>query len=392
MESLISLIEDRYKITLSREEIHIISKLVPTFKKMPQESIDDLLKRIIVQAGHAIVQKRKTMQARLDPGNTFDLREYQIGMINSTELAYNASDEYASNLPPDTDAPIKRTEPTKNIEIGKIFGTRTPFELQMIFNPSAAYLHNYIIFDSKYRLGASTNRTSFSEIKFGYSPTTSFGEGIINSVGKIRDIVSMRIYRPVIPSVDALFLTDAKRISIAIEEFRAQSIILSNGRHVHFICTYDLNTLDTSLLNIIIEDFNDGIFRFAKPIQSFETLTMTIGNPDTKVTFLRDRYTVTFTYGATTIVTCDAAHEVPAAGSVYVTITGFTTDAPVADASIISSINDTQPYAASYVSATQLELPFNTTTITPTVGLTAELFVESRRIIVPMEITYLRSN
>lgn len=398
MESIIQLIESQYKIRLNANEIHYTAQLVKKITPRPGENKQQLLNRFITKVGEDIVAKRQITNQLQTPQITnngkslhannsiFDLREYQISTINQSDMTD------ISAIPPDTEQLIKRPEPEKNIDISKLFGTRTPFELQMMFNPSAAHLQSYIIFDSKYRQRESGSRSSFSKILFGYSPTTSFATGIINSVGKIRDVIAMRIYRPVIPYVSTLYLTDARRISLTVEEFIAQSMILSNGRRVHFIMNYELDSITADLLNIIIEDFNDGIFRFSKPIQSFETLTLSFGNPDTQITFPQDRYNVTFTYGATTIITCDVAHGVAAASGVYITMTSFTTDAPAADATIIASFNSTTPIVASYVSATQLELAIDTTTITPTVGLVCEIFVETRRIIVPMEITYLRSN
>lgn len=398
MESIISLIESQYKIRLNANEIHYTAQLVKKIMPMPGENKQQLLNRFISKVGEDIIAQRQITNQLQNPQITqngkslhannslFDLREYQISTINQSDMTD------ISAIPPDTEQLIKRPEPEKNIDIAKLFGTRTPFELQMMFNPSAAYLQSYIIFDSKYRQRESTSRGTFNKMSFGYSPTTNFATGIINSVGKIRDVIAMRIYRPVIPFVTALYMTDARRISLTVEEFTAQSMILSNGRRVHFIMNYDLDSITGDLLSIIIEDFNDGIFRFSKPIQSFETLTLSFGNPDTLVTFPQDRYNVTFTYGATTIITCDVAHGVAAATSVYITMTTFTTNAPAADATIIASFNSTEPILAAYVSATQLEIAINTTTITPTVGLVCEIFVETRRVVVPMEITYLRSN
>lgn len=398
MESIIDLIESQIKQRLTANEIHYVAVSVKNTKPIMGETKQQLLFRFIDKMCKDIIQQRQVRNQLNVPmissngrqihanNSTFDIREYQTSTLNQTDLTETNA------IPPDTEQVIKRSEPEKNIEIDKLFGTRTPFELQMIFNPQAAYLQNYIIFDSKYRRRESASGGPFNKISFGYAPGTNITNGIINSVGKIRDIVSIRIYRPVIPYVSQLFVTDARRISIAIEEFQAQAIILSNGRRTHFLLNYDLDMITGDLLNIIIEDFNDGIFKFSKPIQTFETLTLTIGNPNQIVTFPQDTYNVTFTYANPTILTFSTAHGVPSATSVYITMTTFTTDNPAADAAIIAQFNSTLPILATYVSATELSVDINSTTVTPKAGLICEVFIETRRIIVPMEITYLRSN
>lgn len=178
-------------------------------------------------------------------------------------------------------APVVLQEPTEDttvndIQINSFLGINDLPTLQMLFNPESLYVHYYLVMDSDYRV-TSEETASIKQFKWNYTDSLNVRTGFCNSVGTIRDIIGMRLYQPRIPYLAAMD-TDAKRVSLLIEEFASQAFIAENGRKFHFIYRPEYATATTSI-ELSTEDYNDGIFSFRKPIVTFDTITISFGDP-----------------------------------------------------------------------------------------------------------------
>lgn len=166
-----------------------------------------------------------------------------------------------------------------DIQINSFLGVNDLSTLQMLFNPESLYVRYYVVMDSDYRVqDSSTN--NISRFKWNYTDSLNLQDGFVNSDGNIHDVIGMRLYQPRIP-YSAAMVTTAKRVSVLIEEFGSQAFIGENGRRFHFLMrpNFDPTFPAPSSIEISTEDYNDGLFHFRKPITTFDSLTVSFGDP-----------------------------------------------------------------------------------------------------------------
>jgi hypothetical protein len=273
--------------------------------------------------------------------------------------------------------------------VHSVFGITNPRELAVMFNPELAIKKAYIVADTKHCIQAVPVpgvRTSFT---WTYTNDPYVREGVINSDDNIQNVKSIKLYRLRLPYLTEVVNTVNRRFTVLIKEFAAQSFLNYDGTRFHFIMNPVLpNSVDGSKYNCNVYDFNEGVYTFDQPITTFQSLTIVVQSDMVPINFLHDRDTCTFTYGATTTITTTNAIGLVGA-TMYVTITGFTTDAPVTDAATIAAINIVTPILATVTGANTCTIAINTTAITPTVGLTANIYYEERRVIFPLEFSYI---
>ena len=96
----------------------------------------------------------------------------------------------------------------------------------------------------------------------------------------------MRLYQPRIHYVSAMD-NSANRVSILFKELASQSFIGENGRRFHFLLRPEIEERGNygDYIELSTEDYEDGIFKFRKPITEFETLTVSFGDPMTLIDF-----------------------------------------------------------------------------------------------------------
>lgn len=198
---------------------------------------------------------------------SFDLKEYQNAAIGSADQDPDVADV---------------SETKKTLSVDNFFDIKNIRDLQLMFNPESLYEHHYVVLESKYRDTSDDIGSSVTKFKWKYSPTAYLSNGTCNSVDVIKNIIGMRMYQPRIQYV-ASMNNNAKRVSVLIEEFQAQSFIAENGRHFHFLLRPQID--GGANIELSTEDYNDGIFYFSKPIIEFSSLTLTFGNPLDLITF-----------------------------------------------------------------------------------------------------------
>lgn len=171
---------------------------------------------------------------------------------------------------------------TEDIEIKSILGVNDISTLQFLFNPSSLYTHYYIVLDTNFRLTDNDNDTTINKFRWNYAATQNLRTGFANTVGRVRDIIGIRMYQPRVHYLAAMDNT-AKRISVLIEEFSSQAFIGENGRRFHFLFRPVLEPVSytpaETQIELTTEDYNDGIFNFRKPITTFDSITLSFGDP-----------------------------------------------------------------------------------------------------------------
>lgn len=231
---------------------------------------------------------------RITDGKQFDLHEHQ-----NTEI-YANYDKDASQLNPTGQTDQESQDSTidaQSISIQSVLGIENLFDLQLALNPSSLYEHIYVGLDTDYRDTTGDSGSSINKFTWKYAPTQNLGVGYCNSVGVVKNIVGMRMYQPKI-----IFLaemdTDAKRVSILVEELQSQAYIAENGRRFHFLLR-PIYSAGQTMIELSTEDYNDGIYNFRKPIKHIDSLTISFGNPLDILNFptpLASRFIVVFEF------------------------------------------------------------------------------------------------
>lgn len=353
---------------------HMIEKLdMKQFTNWDTETVTRVVSQALVKKLNNLYHNSKLKdQPIYNQGilkKDYDMHEYM-----KSEIGYRPDEEVIANS----------GSVAIQLAIDKVFGMVEPRELQLAFNPETLYQKHYIVLDSRYRL-LTTNGTSV--FRWQYIDNVNSRQGTVNTVGTIRNLVGMKLYQPVFPNKSLNSMT--QRLSILIEEFAAQSFIASAERRYHFI-TRTTPTSNGKYVECQTEDFNDGVYKFHTPVTTFDTLTVTFGDPLDIISLSYDRANVTFSYGLTTTVTCPIAHNLASGDRVF--LSDFTTDAPAVDKIYIDAVNDKFGLAVTVTSPTAFTLPVNTSTITPTAGLTIECYFAAFRFILAFEMTSLRED
>lgn len=284
---------EKYAINLYRQmdpnvfKGYKLSKIAPIMGKLLGDKVSIIMRQNAIDASNG----------------EFDLHEHQKLMLGNAEQSENSVNSSStsqadlnsanSSSTSDTQALIK---PDHHVAITEFMGINDLKEFKMLFNPESMYVHYYVVLDSSYRDTTEEISTNITKFRWSYAPTQNLGTGFCNSVGTIRDIIGMRMYQPKVPYVAGMN-TNAKRVSVLIEEFAPQAFIAQTGRRFHFLLRPNYIDGQTSI-ELSTEDYNDGIFNFRKPITTFDTLTISFGDPLTVLSFATpfDRFMIPFEF------------------------------------------------------------------------------------------------
>jgi hypothetical protein len=187
-----------------------------------------------------------------------------------------------------------------SINISSFLGIDTFEKLIRELNPKVSKKKAYVCLDSRY----ARFLNNCTKLQWDYSNALITTDNSTSVIGNVRNITSVRMLSMVVRK----FTSVAQRASICIEEFSAQAFILPNGRRFHFIgllndlqnnsIAIDYRAASASQLFLYVPDFttydkyeliagykfNDGIYRFNKPITDLNTFTISIGDPFSPVT------------------------------------------------------------------------------------------------------------
>jgi hypothetical protein len=255
---------------------------------------------------------------------------------------------------------------------------------------------NYILLDSRYRVDNAPNNIKKFTWSFNIGQQQS-SDGSVNVVGNIRDIVAMRVYPcriPYIASADNKYA----RVSMLIEEMESQAFIAHETRKFHYMFESKING---DFIDLVTDKFNDGWFHFEKPITSPNALSITFGSPLEQIVFERDRDWCGIDYfGITplTQITTENNHNLNNGDSVYFSL--FTV-VPITDPALktLNDINNTisadinrkSGFIVSVIDATNFSIDYDSKDMqSPTPNVRFRVFYGSKRVFIPIELTYMK--
>jgi hypothetical protein len=253
---------------------------------------------------------------------------------------------------------IKHT--SVKVNIGSIFGLDTMSDVvKKINEPISSVNSVYFLLDSRYRILENDGTTY---LKWGHINSLVRAQGTYNSVGNIRDLISVKIMKYRLPKV-ASAVNVYDKITTLIYELCPQSCVAHEERRYHFMG-------DTKIVGNWIEvdsdDFSKGEFKFNKPITHLDSMTVSFGSPLEPVILDKDRLLGTITYTNPTIINFPESHNLVTSDIVY--ITNFTSLNPPYDSFEISSMNSVSGLVSTVITPTSISVPVDTTNIITTVS------------------------
>lgn len=249
----------------------------------------------------------------------------------------------------------KIQEESVKVNIGSIFGLDDMATVvKKINEPISSVNTAYFLLDSRYRiLGTDGTKT----IKWGHINSLVRAQGTYNSVGNIRDIISVKLMKFRLPNVSSV-ITAYGRISTLIHELCPQSFVAHEERRFHFMGD---TTIKGNWVEVDPDDFCDGEYKFNKPITHLDSITLSFGSPLEPITLQRDRLLGTFVYANPTVINFPEPHNLLTGDIVYATT--FTTKNVNSDDVVISQINNDSGQIATVMSPTSISIPVDSTSI-----------------------------
>jgi hypothetical protein len=280
--------------------------------------------------------------------DTHEILKRHIG--KTSEIEYMPTFEHEGHTEADEERELNRVPITK-VDVGSLFGLSDIRDVVGKLSETTAIKHAYFMLDTKYRTLENDGTTCF---KWSHINSVTRGQGTLNILGTIRDIVSMRTYPIRIPNVASAY-TPYERISIFVEEFISQSYIAHENRNFHFIGD---SVIKGNWVNVCPDDYNEGAYHFDKPITHIDTLTISFASPLEPIIFDKDRLQTTIiSYATTTVLQMSENHNLVLGDTIYIDDfnTGSTNDLGISDI-----FNRQTGHSATVITPNTISIPVDT--------------------------------
>lgn len=386
--------------TMSR----IIKRLANKFKMYNQpQQYDDTQGMLRQTIG--ITSESSTVHGMYDDPN-FVIRRTQPDELNTSINVLNQQENSINQQPPpqtqiqNLQAQIQQLQLHNRsddpIRINRLLGMNTTAELTRLLNPQSMERKNYMLLDSRYRVTSGGDTAPIKNFVWNYVNVDTQGTGSVNVVGNVRDIIALRVYPFRIPYVEAAD-NKYKRISVAIGGFEAQSFRAHENRRFHFLLE---SVIDSDFINLETNKYNDGFFHFEKPVTNPDNLTVSFGSPLEPIVFDNDRDDCTFDYfgiAPLTQITTTTPHNLANGDRVYFSQFNVGPTNPalpqqgIINELIKDTINRQSGFLINVIDPLNFSIPYDSSAITnPIAGLPVRVYYGSKRIFMPVEITYLK--
>ena len=368
--NIVNAVENQIKRNINIDEENLIIKAIASiqdsiFNNHSIQDVVNLIKKVVVEE--------------------ITLNHCNINNVNIHEILKNEID-------PDkkSEEQLKKLDDehsTVSTNVDSIFGYSDISTLVKKVNEPISSLNTIqILLDTRYR---NLNTDGTTEFTWEHINQLAMSQGTVNSLGNIRDIISITVMPFRIPNVLSEF-NDYDLVTLSIEEFISQSIIAHENRRFHFLSCVDRKNSDTRWLSLCYDDYYKAEYKFNKPITTLNTITIKFGSPLSIMTFDKDRLPGDIAYGLQTTINFDEEHNLTDNDLVY--INNFITSNPVTDSSVIASMNNTNGNPATVISPTSITIPVDTSTIIGnTIIRLYTVYFGSKRMFIPMELKYLAS-
>lgn len=243
------------------------------------------------------------------------------------------------------------------VNIESVFGLHDISTIVKKINEPISSVNNaYFLLDSRYRILGNDGTAFF---KWGHINSLVRAQGTYNSIGDIRDIISIQIMPFRIPAV-ASAITPYNRITTFVHELCPQSYVAHEERRFHFIG--DVKVKPGGWLEVSSHHYSHGEFKFNKPITHLDSMTITFATPLEPIVFDKDRLLGTITsYASPTVIQFPENHNLTTGDKVY--ITTFDTINPNADNTFIINMNNLSGLLATVTTPLEITVPVDTSSV-----------------------------
>jgi hypothetical protein len=328
------------------EETNVLDYVI---KNIPNQYFNDRTKREI---------GNKVSQAAI--------KTLRLGVEHSFVDTHEMLKRSLNNMPLEEQNAIKKDEADSvEVIVDNILGVRDiPTLVKQLNQPKSSVNTAYLLLDTRYR---SLENDGTAYFTWGHINSIARGQGTVNSIGNIRDIISIKLMRfrlPNTPSTNTAY----KRVSVLISELSPQSTIAHEDTRYHFMGKVDVES--ASVIEVDPDKFSKAEYNFNKPITSLNTLTLSLRSPLEPIVLDPDRLTATVTaYASPTTIVFDTNHNLVTGDVIY--IENFTTVNPDYDQGIIVAMNRKTGNAATVIDPTTITITVDSTdTIVAIAGTT----------------------
>jgi hypothetical protein len=293
--------------TVNYDEI-IINKLIKLFSNKNQSTKTDQSTTDIHEYLNATIHKDYTEDLSIVNNEFIQSTDPSLKKYINHNIKFSTKDDKS-----DKDSRLI-SNTRKGVDLNSVFGVRDLHYFQRIINPKAQYKYVHVLLDTD---NASAVDSSGNKFTWNYMSNTQLSSGTVNAIGASKDLVGMRLYpittqvistlghsyttaldtRVVVTSGTGVFdtftndYTDLNHnFTLLIEEFSAQAFVGREGRKYHFVMfPYLMNKTNTKpygtttpadpYYEFVTSGKGNGTFWFRTPITTFNTLTISMGNP-----------------------------------------------------------------------------------------------------------------
>ena len=230
--------------------------------------------------------------------------EFDSKKINETigETSDKLDDDQVSNRAGNVGKAGNVGRASNVVKINKFLTLATKMHLKQIVTPTSSYKYAYVLLDTD---NAASELSTVSTFGWNLTNFVTLQQGTVSVIGKVRDIVGLRLY-PVtatlitpLPAPGKIWINNVANLNynftILIKEFQAQSYAAHTGVKFHFnLFPYIMNysyTFDNQpytpanpYIEYVTSGKGNGWFWFKTPITLANTLTIQMSDPFNPVT------------------------------------------------------------------------------------------------------------
>lgn len=398
LKAIANTINKRLQTRLSMNELHDLKQFISSHRTQNWGTLT--VPEICQMLARTYLSSRFTDSGRANLDTEYiDMHEVMKAHLGDGE-DYDRADNVDPNGVPSVVAVTTATTPTlgaiSNIDtvntlrqvtsvgnVTGVLGKTDDLSFQQMINPRAAYRKNYIYLDSRYRDTSADSLTSMRWNFLGNTPSSSVGG--VSSLGDVQQLVAISTGSIRLPYQDSMLTNSYKRISMLVNEWSGQAFIGQEGRKFHFLFK---TSIDGNMVECDPHNARQASFEFAKPITQLDTITVSFAAPLEIISFDQDRMGMSVSYTNPLVLTSVDPHRLKTGDQVY--ISGFTTAAPASDAAVIAQVNSERGYNCRTLTDTTIEIAdLDLSMVTPINPLIVQVFFGSKRMLIPIELTYI---
>lgn len=339
--NIVELIEKKIQRRITEDEENMIIKCIKNTSETVFKTYN--ITKITEVISTAVINEIHLNHCKTNMVDIHELLRKNLGQTTATADVECDSDD---------DDDIEEEE-CKNVDVKTFFGVKDIHTLvKKINEPISSVNTAYLVLDSRYR-SLENDGTKF--LKWTHINNIITAQGTCNSVGNIRDVISIKLMPYTIPEILGV-KSPSLKISTLVHELCTQSYI-ANNRRFHFMGDVTRIFDNTTIKRVRHDDYANTEYKFNKPITHIDTLTLSLGDPIEQLDLFEDRMQGIITIGNPTIFTFNSDHNL-IDSRVY--LSDFTTLSPINDEEIIQSINAINGLNATVTSATSISIPVDT--------------------------------